>query len=246
MGLLVSTVALIPAQSGSRRVRDKNTRLLASNPLFAYAIAAAKQSGVYERVVLLTDEEDTAAEARMYGAETPYLRRRTGEPDFEWVSWLMAKFASGGYVPDQFSVVRVTSPFRSAMSIRLASQCFAEDGRADSIRAVSPASTNPYKMWWYSADRERIVPVMDDCYRRTPEQPRHSLPSELLPPAYDQNAGLEIAKSSVLWEHHNISGPEVMPYFSLGYEGLNIDTEDDFAYAEFLVETGRAKLPEIR
>jgi len=75
--------------------------------------------------------------------------------------------------------------------------------------------------------------------------PWHSVATQTLPPAWAQNASLEIAHSYVIEKYGNISGYEVQPFFSMGYEGLDINTEDDWAYAEWLVETGRAQLPEV-
>ena len=59
-----SAIALIPARSGSERVRDKNVRPLAGHPLLAYAIAAARESGVFERIVCSTDSGKIAEVAQ--------------------------------------------------------------------------------------------------------------------------------------------------------------------------------------
>ena len=67
-------VALIPARSGSKRVPDKNIKLLAGHPLIAYSISAALQSGVFAAVIVSTDSERYAEVARTYGAEVPFMR----------------------------------------------------------------------------------------------------------------------------------------------------------------------------
>ena len=232
-------VAFIPARSGSARIPGKNARLVAGHPLLAYSTRSAIDSGIFTAVYLATDNEEYADIGIDYGAR-PWWRPHSpaNEPDFEWVKAVPETGC------DYFAILRPTSPFRTAETIRRAWAEFQEDGRADSLRAVSPAKTNPYKMWWYSADRERIMPVMDDCHSRG-EQPRHSVATQVLPPAYAQNASLEIARTDVIERFGNISGREVMPFFSRGYEGYDINTEDDWEYAEWLVETGRAKLPEV-
>ena len=71
---MTSAVAFVPARWGSERVPGKNVRLLAGHPLIAYAIGAARASGVFERVVVSTDSEETAEIARWYGADVPFLR----------------------------------------------------------------------------------------------------------------------------------------------------------------------------
>jgi len=67
-------VALIPARSGSIRVKDKNIRLFGSHPLLAYAIAAARDSSVFDEIIVSIDSEHYAEIARYYGAEVPFLR----------------------------------------------------------------------------------------------------------------------------------------------------------------------------
>ena len=69
-----SALALIPARSGSERVPDKNIRPLAGHPLLAYAIATARQAGIFERVVCSTDSAKIAEVAQRYGADIPFLR----------------------------------------------------------------------------------------------------------------------------------------------------------------------------
>ena len=69
-----SIVGLIPARSGSKRVPDKNIRLLAGHPLMAYTIAAALESEIFSVVIVSTDSEQYANIARYYGADVPFLR----------------------------------------------------------------------------------------------------------------------------------------------------------------------------
>ena len=69
-----SAIALIPARAGSERVKDKNIRPLAGHPLLAYAIATARQAGIFDRVVCSTDSGRIAKVAQRYGAEVPFLR----------------------------------------------------------------------------------------------------------------------------------------------------------------------------
>jgi hypothetical protein len=93
-------VALIPARQGSKRVPGKNVRLLNGHPMLAYTIAPALESGVFDAVVVSTDSEETAAIAREYGAEVPFLRPAAfatdTSPDIEWVGVHAAGAAGAG------------------------------------------------------------------------------------------------------------------------------------------------------
>lgn len=70
----MNRVAVIPARGGSQRIPKKNIRLLDGKPLVAYSIETALASGLFDRVVVSTDDENIAAIARSHGAETPFLR----------------------------------------------------------------------------------------------------------------------------------------------------------------------------
>src|SRR5262249_29233062 len=141
-----SAVALIPARAGSQRVPGKNVMLLGGHPLIAYSIASAQESCVFGSVVVSTDSEESAEVARRYGADVPGLRPREMSTatsfDIEWVLHVMR-----GRDEEIFGLLRPTSPFRSADTIRRAFARLVELGdRADSIRAVEPARQHPGKM----------------------------------------------------------------------------------------------------
>ena len=67
-------IAIIPARGGSKRIPRKNIKPFAGKPMIAYAIDAAKSSGLFEHVVVTTDDEEIAHISREYGAETPFMR----------------------------------------------------------------------------------------------------------------------------------------------------------------------------
>jgi|TARA_B110000971_G_scaffold210626_1_gene238029 pseudaminic acid cytidylyltransferase len=67
-------IAIIPARGGSKRILRKNIKEFCGKPMIAYAITAAKESNLFEHVVVSTDDEEIACIAREWGAETPFLR----------------------------------------------------------------------------------------------------------------------------------------------------------------------------
>ena len=118
----ISAVALIPARQGSKRVPAKNIRRLGAHPVIAYSIAPAIESGIFESVIVSTDSEETAAIARHYGAEVPFLRPAQfagdASPDIEWVEYTLTELRRRGRSWDCFSLLRPSSPFRTAGMIR--------------------------------------------------------------------------------------------------------------------------------
>ena len=77
----MKNIAIIPARSGSKGLKDKNIRLLNGKPLLAYTIEAAIDSGCYDTVMVSTDSEKYADIAREYGAEVPFLRGNENSAD---------------------------------------------------------------------------------------------------------------------------------------------------------------------
>lgn len=67
-------IAVIPARGGSKRIPRKNIKAFAGKPMIAYAIEAARASGLFEHVVVTTDDSEIAEIARQYGAEVPFMR----------------------------------------------------------------------------------------------------------------------------------------------------------------------------
>lgn len=238
-------IALIPARSGSKRVADKNILPLAGHPTLAYTIAAAVGSGVFDRVLVSTDSEGYADIARHYGADVPWLRPTeiAGDKslDIEWIEHTLTKLRDNGETYDCFSILRPTSPFRLPSTIRRAWQAFLAEATADSLRAVEKCGQHPGKMWVVHG--KRMLPMLA---LKIAGQPMHSIQYAALPEIYVQNASLEIAWSRVVFEGRTIAGESVIPFFTEGNEGFDVNSPYDWRLAEEMVASGDAVLPEVR
>jgi CMP-N,N'-diacetyllegionaminic acid synthase len=236
-------VAFVPARSGSERVPGKNVRPLAGHPLLAYAIATAHQSEVFERVVLSTDSDQIAEVARAYGAEVPFLRpseyATSTSPDVEWLRDTIERLDESY---DLFAIVRATNPFRGPAALRRGFDQLLATPEADSIRAVELVKQHPGKMWLLDDDRRTMRPLLDQS---SLDVAWHAGQYQALPHVYVQNSALEIAWTRVVPETGTREGRVVAPFFTEGYEGLNVDDEEDWQRAEALVASGAAVLPAI-
>ncbi len=236
-----SLLALVPARGGSLRVKGKNTRRLAGHPLIAYTIAAARTSGLFERIVVSTDDPRTQAIARHYGAEAPFLRpaelATSVSPDIEWIRHALEAL---GTKQDCFSVLRPTSPFRRAETIERCWRRFLSLEGIDSIRAVRLCHEHPGKMWIVEGDRMR--PLLDQAHL---EVPWHASQYQSLPEVYVQDSSLEIAWTRVVAETGTKEGHVIAPFLPDAIESLSIDHEDDWLLAERKLESGEAVLPEV-
>jgi CMP-N-acetylneuraminic acid synthetase len=233
-----TAVALVPARAGSKRVPGKNIADLAGHPLIAYSIAAAKQSGLFTDVIVSTDSGEIAEVGERYGATVPGLRPTaiagSTSPDILWV-----QHALEGRDEVLFSILRPTSPFRTAATIRRAwDQLLAVEG-ADSIRAVRKVREHPGKMWRITG--EVMVPFMAQT---SGEVPTHSRQTASLPEVYVQDSSLEIAYTRIVADGE-IAGATVVPFLTEGYEGLSIDYPDELDAARALAAENPDLLPRI-
>jgi len=237
---MTSVVALIPARGNSRRLPGKNTKKLGEHPLIAYTIAAALRSNVFDRVLVCSDSKNIIQLGHEYKADS-FLRQPSSddEPDIEWVN----AFIETQDPYDAFAILRPTSPFRSAETIRGAWQMFSMAGEFDSLRAVAPAAQHPGKMWTMvrSGHVQSLIPIL----MQPTGTPWHSSPTQSLPQVWAQTAGIEIAWTDTVKRTGTIAGSRIMALELTWPESMDINTEHDWWVAERAIHDGRASLPEI-
>ncbi len=242
-GFVSSAIAFVPARSGSERVPGKNVRPLAGHPLLAYAIETALQSDVFERVVVSTDSEEIADVAHWYGADVPFLRpteyATSTSPDIEWLRDTLLRLDE---TYELFAIVRATNPFRGPAAVKRGLEQLLATPEADSLRAVELVKQHPGKMWLIGDDARTMWPLLDQSEL---EVAWHAGQYQALPPVYVQNSALEIAWSRVVTETGTREGRVVAPFHTEGYEGFNVDDEDDWERAERLLASGVVTLPTI-
>lgn len=230
-------VALIPARGGSRRIPGKNIKLLNGVPLIAHTIASALESEAFSEVIVSTDRWEIADVAKHWGATVPILRPKeyaTDESsDIEWVLHAVDQMINTpkeelGFI----SILRPTSPLRRSRSIVNALDLLAENSWADSVRAMEQTNKHPGKMWKVS-ENGHAIPFLTQ-----PEHgiPSHNLPTQRLSRVWIQNASFEAVRHSSLLESQSISGKNVLGIQLPGFEGYDLNTQEDWDYLEYLVQ----------
>lgn len=238
-----SVIALIPARGGSKRIAGKNTKLLAGHPLLAYTIAAAQQSKVFRSIVVSSDDEATlqiALQMGVAGIRRPEKYASDDSPDIEWVKHALTSSTIFDQRHDCFAILRPTSPFRTAATIQRAWAEY-ERSACDSLRAIQAAGVNPYKLFWLNnCELLPVLPTHD-------LPPWHSRPTQTLPPTYMQNASLEISKCSLVCDrlYPSISGPRIWGFLNPEPCGFDLNTPEDWHYAEVMVKEGHWTLPTV-
>ena len=239
---MYKSVALIPARSGSKRVKNKNILRINNHPLLAYAITNALKSKIFDRVICVTDSPRYSKIAKKYGAEVPRLRpeKYSGDKssDIEWLMWIM-KEIDGINKYDIFSILRPTSPLRNTYSIKKAYNFFIQKKTYDSLRAVNKCKQHPAKMW--SLKKNQLFPIMKNLENK--KVPFHSQQYANLPEVYIQNASLEIAWTKILKRRNpTISGKKILGFVSSGFEGFDINDKEDIYLLKYLIKKNIVKI----
>ncbi|MBI3160594.1 MAG: acylneuraminate cytidylyltransferase family protein [Chloroflexi bacterium] len=232
------TLALIPARGGSKSIPRKNILPFAGHPLIAWSIAAGRAAETVTRVVVSTDDEEIAAVAREYGAETPFMRpaehSQDNTPDLPVFQHALEWLAEHeGYTPDIVVQLRPTSPFRRLWHINEAVNALAVRPEADSCRAVIVPFQNPFKMWTFGEDG-LMRPLMKDTGFAEP----YNMPRQALPDVYWQTGYVDAAWSRTIREKNSMTGDAILPLVIDPGDWVDIDSPDDWRRAERLFTEG--------
>ena len=221
-------LAIIPARSGSKSVKDKNIRMINGKPMMAYSIGHALQAECIDRVIVSTDSGKYAQIAKEHGAEVPFLRPAEYATDmaldidvFEHTLRYLEE--NEGYMPELVVQLRPTYPVRKISGIENMVKYMRDNPNIDSIRCIAPAKEIAYKMW-FKDENNMLRPVMTDipeCY---------NMPRQQLPKIYYQNACIDVVRAEVVLKQHSMSGRKIAGYEM--DENFDIDTEEEFLEAE--------------
>ena len=221
-------LALIPARGGSKGIPRKNIRDFAGAPLIAYSIAAALQAQHVTRVIVSTDDEEIAAVARQWGAETPFLRPTelaqddiTDLPVFQQALAWLAEYEA--YHPEFVVQLRPTSPVRPVGLIDDAIELMLTNPQADCVRGVVPSGQNPFKMWQIEPDSHQLKPLLSLPNVKEP----YNAPRQELPKTYWQTGHIDVIRTSTILEKGSLTGDVILPILIDPRYTVDIDTPSD-------------------
>jgi CMP-N,N'-diacetyllegionaminic acid synthase len=233
---VVPVLALIPARGGSKRVPRKNVRTLGGKPLISWTIEQALASEAVDRVVVSTDDAETAAIAEQYGAEVPFIRPASlaadETPDLPVFVHALDELATVGYRPEFVAWLRPTAPLRTAHDVDRAVALLRSTG-ADCVRSICLTEHHPY--WARRLDGDRLLPFVDGV--REEDFPQR----QLLPPAYRLNGAVDVARTAFVagTSGRELFGGDVRGYVMPHERSIDLDDELDFELAELLIARSR-------
>ena len=225
-------VGAIFARGGSKGVPGKNLRILAGKPLIAYAIETALASKLIDRVIVSTDDAEIATVAQQHGAEVPFMRpqelARDDSP--EWLAWQHAirtlEAAEGRTKIGVLVCIPPTSPLRAVEDVEACIETLL-DSDADLVITVKPAERNPYfnMVVLDEAGYARLVGQADGTIHQR----------QAAPPVYDMTTVAYAARPEFVLNARSMFEGKVKAVVVPPGRALDIDTELDFKFAEFLL-----------
>lgn len=214
------------ARGGSKGVVDKNIRHLGGEPLIAHTIKCALASGMLDRLIVSTEDEKIAAIAREYGAEVPFSRPAELASDNapEWLAWRHAIEQVEAF--DVFVSLPATSPLRAPQDILSCVNLYLE-GDTDMVVTVRHAARHPsFNMVKRDADGylHLVMPPEGIIARR-----------QDVPPVFDVTTVAYVSSPGFIRAATSVFQGRVKAVTIPDERALDIDTEMDFAFAEFML-----------
>ena len=212
-------IAVIPARGGSKRIERKNIRPFCGQPIIGYSISAALNSGIFERVIVSTDDEEIAVVARSCGAETPFLRPAELSDDHCGVVRVVkhAIEAIGGC--ERACLIYATAPFVRSADLVQAAQMVGEN---DYVLSISEFESPIFRA--LEMDNNLRVSSLFKEYEKTRSQD--------LKAAYKDAAHFCFGKAEAFVEERSIFNGKTVGFVIEKMRTQDIDTLDDFARAE--------------
>jgi CMP-N,N'-diacetyllegionaminic acid synthase len=232
----MKVLGIIPARAGSKRVLNKNIRLLANKPLIVFTIEAAMKSKYIDRFIVSTDSMKIKEICIKAGADVPFLRPAqlsTDEvPDkpviLHTIDWLIR---NENYQSDIIVLLRPTTPFKTPEIIDAVID-FLIKTNADAVRTVTKVEGVHHPYWMYQkGDNNRAIPVIrnlevDKFYQ-----------SQTLPEIYRLNGVVDAIKTSVLMSHQKLYGDDMRIFEIPEKQSIDVDTEMDLRICELIMAT---------
>lgn len=222
-------IAVIPARGGSKRIPRKNIRPFCGKPIIAWSIEAAWEAGLFDHIIVSTDDDEIAEVARSYGAEVPFMRPSELADDFSGtaavakhaVQWVSDNLST----PTAVCTIYPTAPFITATDIVAGYELLEESG-AD---IVFTATSFPFPI-------QRAIRIKENG-RVEMFQAEHLMTrSQDLEPAFHDAGQFYWAKTGAVIDDTPAFSEAAVALVLPRYRVQDIDTEEDWLQAELMFE----------
>lgn len=221
--IMSTSIAIITARGGSKRIPRKNIKLFCGKPIIAYSIEAALQSGLFEEVMVSTDDGEIAGIAREFGASVPFMRSSTSAGDYastdDVLLEVLTAYKEQGREFASFCCLYPTAPFVTAQKLKTAMELLET---ADSVMPVVAFSFPP--------QRCMVINEAGELQMKWPEHAKTR--SQDLEPYYHDCGQFYCCRTAPFLQYGTTDLPGMLPVIMSELEVQDIDNPDDWAIAE--------------
>lgn len=227
--LYYKSLAIIPARSGSERLKNKNIKILNGLPLIAYTILSAIESGIFDRVIVSTDSEKYAEISRQYGAEIDFIRpphlSNSSSKSIDLIRHALDHYSSENICFDVVCLLQPTSPLRTSEHIKNAFLLF-KDNFSDSTISVTKGQSSNLCLTAKSENNALRFLKFEDC----------DVPNDN---HYYPNGAIYYFGSEFIRNNNTYYSQRTYLFEMTISESIDIDTINDFNLASVLLRNSK-------
>lgn len=230
----MKAMAIIPARSGSKGLKDKNIADVCGKPLMYYTINAALESDCFDRVMVSTDSDKYADIAKQCGAEVPFLRSEftSGDAAGTWdaVREVLNGYKDLGEEFDYVAVLQPTSPLRNSDDIK---QAFAVLNNSGVSNVVSVTETAHPIQWCFRLDETLSMSEFADS-------PYNALRRQDLEKYYQENGAIYLVNAKkIMNADYDLYKDSCFAYVMPRCRSIDIDEEIDLFMVRAILEQSK-------
>jgi pseudaminic acid cytidylyltransferase len=222
-------LAVIPARGGSKRIPRKNIKLFGGKPMIAWSIEAAQRTGLFDRIVVSTDDKEIGSVAKEYGAEVPFMRPAELSDDYTGTSPVIAHaiewHLAHDFEPTEICCIYATAPFLQSEDIKLGLKVLLHSEAEFAFSVTS-----------FAFPIQRAIGLRTDGRIEMFDPVQFQTRSQDLPEAYHDAGQFYWAKPKSWLSGDPIFGPHSAPVHLPRYRVQDIDTIEDWKQAELMME----------
>jgi len=223
----MNILAIIPARSGSKGIKNKNIRLFNNLPLIAHTILCTKKSKNITRIIVSTDSNDIADISCKYGAEVPFLRPKKLSQDSSSIIGVVEHVLrelrdTEGYVPDNIMLLQPTSPLRNTNDINKSILLFKQK-KADAV--VSICGTENLL---FNKDKKNQIKVLNKEFLNNSNRQKLEKMYKL------DGSMIFLIKTSVFLKNRSFFTGKLFGYEIERWRAIDLDEPQDFVIGELI------------
>tara|TARA_B100001146_G_C16194795_1_gene441060 strand:- start:388 stop:1089 length:702 start_codon:yes stop_codon:yes gene_type:complete len=228
---MTKVLAIIPARSGSKGVKNKNIKSLNEQPLISYTILQAKKSKLISKTIVSTDSNEIAEISRSYGAEVPFIRPKKISQDtsltYDVVKHCIEFFNKENETYDIIVLLQPTTPLRPFKIIDKAIEILLQDKRYNSVVSVVDVDG-------YHPNRMKVIKngKLLNYINQGFEDMR---PRKKLPKVYIRSGAVYAIRVKNFIAEESLVSKDCAPLIMKYEDTINIDNVSDFNYCESIL-----------